>query len=155
MQKNLGKGNHSYQSFWTLTGSALLSVYVWLLDPTKLYYNLISHSFSRPTPLFLLPLHPKGANLQRAKRPQPPLPSLPAVWVHTVAAASLPLCSQKHIAVCKPGAERPLASSHPADSPGTVPAPKVCMLVIKLRFYSTCPQNGTQEQSSAWCQTCP
>ena len=144
MHNNLGEGNHSHQSF--------LSAHISLLDPTKLSYKLLSCSFSRPrrcSSCHPTPEGPQSANLQGAKRRQPPLPSLPAVWVHTVAGASLPLCSQRHIAVCKLGAERPLASSHPADSPGIVPGPRTHMSVIKLRFYSTSPQNGTQEHSSA------
>lgn len=91
----------------------------------------------------------QNAHLQEAKRAQLPLPSVPVVWVHTAAEASLPLCSQRHRAVCKLGAERPHASSHPADSPGTAPGPRTHTSVIKLRFYSASPQDGRQEHSSA------
>lgn len=68
--------------------------------------------------------------------------SSPVVWVHTVAGASLPLCSQRHTAVCKLGAERLLSSSHPADSPGIVPDPRTH--TSAKEFYSINPCNTVQ-----------
>lgn len=119
LHNNLGEGNHAHQSF--------LSVHVSLLDPR----SYLTNSLAVPSPDLYhcpschpTPEQPQSTNLHGPKRWQPPLPSLPVVWVHIVAGASLPLCSQRHIAVCKLGAERPLALSHPADNPGIVPGPR-------------------------------
>lgn len=62
LHNNLGEGNHSHQYF--------LSVHVSLLDPTKLSYKLLSCSFSRPIPLYLLPPHPRAASEYKPPRSQ-------------------------------------------------------------------------------------
>lgn len=115
-----------------------------MLDSKKFSSKLLSCSFSRPTPVLLT----EQSRPPVSKKPQPPLPSSPAVWVHTAVGASLPPCSQRHTAACKPGAGRLLASSHPAGSPGTVPGPRTHTSVTKFRFYSASSHNGTWEHSS-------